>query len=46
MFVYLFTFFSVVWLVGSLFLDQGLNMGPLHWKHGVLTTELLGKSLK
>ena len=26
------------WLVGSLFLDQGLNLGPQQWKHQVLTT--------
>ena len=25
--------------VGSSLLDQGLNLGPLPWEHGVLTTE-------
>ena len=29
--------------VGSYFLDQGLNMCPLYWKHGVLITGLPGK---
>ena len=28
------------WHVGSLFPDQGLNLHPLHWKRGVLTTGL------
>ena len=30
--------------VGSKFPNQGLNTYPLHWKHGVLTTGLPGKS--
>ena len=25
---------------GISFIDQGLNLSPLHWKHGVLTTGL------
>ena len=29
---------------GSLSSDQKWNPCPLHWKHGVLTTGLLGKS--
>ena len=29
---------------GSMFPDQGWNLGPLHWKHGVLATGPLGKS--
>ena len=28
------------------FSDQGLNLGPLHWKCGVLASGPLGKSLK
>ena len=31
--------------VGSSFPTRGLNPHPLHWKHEVLTTGLLGKSL-
>ena len=31
---------------GIQFLDQGLNKGPLHWKHGVLATGPPGKSQK
>ena len=30
---------------GSSSPDQGLNMGPLHWEHGVLATGSPGKSL-
>ena len=30
---------------GIYFPDQGLNPGPLHWEHGVLTTVPPGKSL-
>ena len=32
------------WHVGSLFPNQWSNQGPLHWKHGVLTTGLPVKS--
>ena len=32
--------------VGSQFPDQGWNPRPLHWKHGVLTNGLPGKSLE
>ena len=31
--------------MGSWFPDKGLNLYPLHWKHGVLTNEALGNSL-
>ena len=31
--------------MGPYFPNQGLNLHPLHWKHGVLTTGLPGKSL-
>ena len=31
---------------GVQFPDQGSNLSPLHWEHGVLTTGLPGKSLK
>ena len=30
--------------VQDLFPDQGLNPGPLHWEHRLLTTEPPGKS--
>ena len=30
---------------GVFFPNQGLSPQPLHWKHGVLTTELPGRSL-
>ena len=30
--------------VGSLFPNQGSNLGILHWRHGLLTTEPPGKS--
>ena len=43
--------FIFIWLCqvlavacGSLFSSQGLNLGPLHWEHGVLTTGPPGKS--
>ena len=29
--------------LGFQFLNQGLNLGPLQWKHTVLTTGPLGK---
>ena len=32
--------------VGFCFPDQGLNLCPLHWKHGVLITGLQGNSKK
>ena len=32
--------------VGSQFPDQGSNLRPLQWKHGVLTTGPPGKSLE
>ena len=41
LFIYLFG--RAVQHVGSQFPDQGLNLCPLHWKHGVLTTGLPGK---
>ena len=31
-------------LLQGIFLTQGLNLGYLHWKHGVLATGPLGKS--
>ena len=31
-------FCCTTWQAGSYFLDRGLNLCPLHWKHGVLTT--------
>ena len=31
---------------GIYFLEQGLNLGLLHWEHGVLDTEPLGKFLE
>ena len=31
--------------VGSQFPNQGSNLYPTHWKHGVLTTRLTGKFL-
>ena len=31
-------------LAGSWFPNQGLNLGSLQWKHGVLTTGLPGNS--
>ena len=34
-----------VWSVGSSFLDQGLNSGPLQWKHRVLTIEPQGNTI-
>ena len=34
----------LTWHMGSLFPNQGSNSNPLHWKNGVLTTELPGKS--
>ena len=42
-----FFFFFFFWLchLGTLFPNQGSNPCPLHWKHGVLTTGLPGKSL-
>ena len=33
-----------MWCEGSWFPDQGLNLGPLHWKHGVLAPGMPGKS--
>ena len=40
-----FYFFNhTVWHVGSQFPDQGQNLYPLHWKHGVLTSGPPGKS--
>ena len=34
-----------MWHSGSYFLNQGSNLCPLHWEHGVLTTGLPGKPL-
>ena len=31
---------------GIWFPDQGSNLGPLHWEHGVLATRAPGKSQK
>ena len=39
-----FSFGHTVELVGSSFPDQGLNPCPLHWKRGVLTSGMPGKS--
>ena len=39
-----FFFFLAMWLVGSKFPDQGLNLSPLKWKHWVLSTGLPGNS--
>ena len=36
---------SQLWHVKSSSLNQGLNLGPWHWEHGILATGLLGKSL-
>ena len=36
---------TTAWLVGSLFPNQGLNLGPLQWECRVLTTRKPGKSL-
>ena len=43
--VFLFVYFSAPsWIIGSWFLDQGLNPGSRQCKHKVLTTELPGNS--
>lgn len=35
----IFKFFAnAIWLLGSYFLNQALNLGPLQWKPGVPTT--------
>ena len=34
-----------MWHAGSYLLNQGSNLCPLHWEHGVLTTGLPGKPL-
>lgn len=39
-------FGHTIWLAGSQFPNQGLNVCPQHWKHGVLTTGPPGNSLK
>ena len=39
-----FSFGHTVELVGSSFPDQGLNPCALHWKHGVLTSGMPGRS--
>ena len=55
-FFYVYLFIWLQWVIvvayellaeacGIQFPDQGLNLGPLHWKHGLLATELPGKSL-
>ena len=36
---------SLVAACGIWFPDQGLDLGPLHWEHGVLATGSPGKSL-
>ena len=42
--LFVFNFFgSTTCHVGSQFTDQGSNISPLKWKHGVLTTGLPGK---
>ena len=38
-------FGHAMWHVGSLFPNQGSNLRPLPWKHGVLTTGPPGKAL-
>ena len=46
-FLFIYLFFFWPWLVacGILFLDQGTNLSPLHWKWALLTPGLPGKSL-
>lgn len=39
-------FGHTIWLAGSQFPNQGLNVCPQHWKHGVLTTGPPGNSQK
>ena len=41
---FFFFFYCTVWPKGSYFPNQGLNLCPLHWEQGVLTTGLPGKS--
>ena len=42
--IFLFFFLDhALWHMGSLFLNQGWNPGPLSWKHRVLTTGPPGK---
>ena len=47
---YIFTFFFFLAMLqgmqGSQFSNQGLNLCPLPWKQGILTTRLPGNSLK
>ena len=43
LFIYLFG--CTAKCVGSWFHNQGPNLSPLHWRHGVLTTGQPGKSL-
>ena len=45
-FYFLLFFGHDVWHVESYFPDWGLNLYSLHWKCGVLTTGLAGKSLE
>ena len=40
-----FFFGCALWHVSSQFPNQGLNLHPLHSKHRIQTTRLLGKSL-
>ena len=42
---FFFFFCHIMEHVASKFLAQGSNLCPLPWEHGVLTTELPGKSL-
>ena len=37
-FFFFFLFGCIGWHAGSLFPDQGLNLCPLQWKHGILIT--------
>ena len=45
LFPFFFLFGCATQHAGSQFPNQGLNLRPLHWKHGALTTGLPGKSL-
>ena len=48
-YVYIYIYIWLLWILvvasGILFPNQGLNPGPLHWRHRVLATGPAGKSL-
>ena len=44
LFTYFYFIFLTEWHAESWFHDQGLNLCPLRWKHGFLTTGLPGRS--